>query len=157
MAVLQVINVHNFIFCFIFSTVDRWFDQCDKWEGLRSSWRRVAWKEFASRCWSGCGSGFLTGFLFCFCLVHCLFYFLFCFVFLFNLKMMIWKYFWGNVCLSVFTRTKRKVSLICVLVFYDYVIFPFKILGICFAQNLRADIFAQMAKWSWHRYTPISV
>jgi hypothetical protein len=25
----------------------------------------------------------------------------------------------------------------------------FQILGICFAQNLRADIFAQKAKWHW--------
>ena len=28
-----------------------------------------------------------------------------------------------------------------------YNVFTFQILGICFAQNLRADIFAQMAKW----------
>lgn len=28
------------------------------------------------------------------------------------------------------------------------IMFMFQILGICFAQNLRADIFAQMAKWN---------
>jgi tetraspanin-5 len=27
-----------------------------------------------------------------------------------------------------------------------------QILGICFAQNLRNDILAQKAKWSWHTY-----
>ena len=32
----------------------------------------------------------------------------------------------------------------------------FQILGICFAQNLRADIFAQMAKWG-RRGTPVTV
>ena len=31
-----------------------------------------------------------------------------------------------------------------------------QILGICFAQNLRADIYAQKAKWNW-RLAPAAV
>jgi len=30
--------------------------------------------------------------------------------------------------------------------------FYLKILGICFAQNLRNDILAQKAKWTWHAH-----
>jgi tetraspanin-5 len=32
----------------------------------------------------------------------------------------------------------------------------FKILGICFAQNLRNDILAQKAKWTWHAHTMLN-
>jgi tetraspanin-5 len=40
----------------------------------------------------------------------------------------------------------KQIQLIFILSFI------LKILGICFAQNLRNDILAQKAKWTWHAH-----
>lgn len=45
--------------------------------------------------------------------------------------------------ISVFGMVPFKCITDLILFFF------FQILGICFAQNLRADIFAQKAKWHW--------
>jgi len=42
------------------------------------------------------------------------------------------------------------------LIYCNMFFYILKILGICFAQNLRNDILAQKAKWTWHAHPMIN-
>ena len=56
------------------------------------------------------------------------------------------------IVIAVLAVLQVNRSLMRVNARYRLHFFLFKILGICFAQNLRNDIFAQKAKWSWQMH-----
>lgn len=58
-------------------------------------------------------------------------------------------YLWQQIILNKSIRSSYM--------FWMKIMLIFQILGICFAQNLRADIFAQKAKWHWQSATPAAV
>lgn len=116
---------------------ESWYVTNDQWKGMCSSWRRMGWKESHyniidsnfSSIYAGMFSIPPSDFLF------------------FSNKFSIWILIWTQN-----NDKKMKIEHFCIWAknlklssFYN----GFQILGICFAQNLRADIFAQKSKWRW--------
>lgn len=59
----------------------------------------------------------------------------------------IFKVFFVGTKLQILFFEELKKSNVLIFSFDYNLVFFHQILGICFAQNLRADIFAQKAKW----------